>query len=288
LPATAQLSANPETPHFLADLPLLDCDGTPCVEVKIGDGKPIRLLIDSGDVDSVLDAKAATGAKLPLEPDPRAPGMGKTTVAELHLGSLALANLPFATMDVEKLTTANQLPHSAGTLAYSVFKDRILQLDFRAHRVRISDKITAGSQCTADCARFSLITIGKQGPAIVVAEGFEVNGHKITAQVDTLYTGSLLIYNDAIRGLGLEAASSRSSEIRDFPYTDGGVNMKEAYAQKEKFAGTELGGIPPTVYFPTPGVHEPDGLFDATIGLELMRDSVVSLDFHNQTISIRR
>jgi len=106
LPATAQPSANPETPHFRADLPLFDCDGTPCVEVKIGDGKPIRLLIDSGDVDSVLDAKAATGAKLPLEPDPRAPGMGKTTVAVLHLGSLALADLPFATMDVEKLTTA--------------------------------------------------------------------------------------------------------------------------------------------------------------------------------------
>ena len=126
------------------------------------------------------------------------------------------------------------------------------------------------------------------GPAIVVAEGFEVNGHKITAQVDTLYTGSLLIHNDSIRGLGLEAASSRSSEMRDFPCTDGGVKMKKAHAPKEKFAGTELGGIQPTVYFPTPGVHEPDGLFDATIGLELMRDSVVNLDFRNLTISIRR
>ena len=121
-----------------------------------------------------------------------------------------------------------------------------------------------------------------------MAEGFEVNGHKITAQVDTLYTGSLLIYNDSIRGLGLDAESSRSSEIRDFPYTDGGVKMKEAHAQQEEFGGTELGGARPTIYFPTPGVHEPDGLFDATIGLELMRDSVVNLDFRNLTISIRR
>jgi hypothetical protein len=52
----------------------------------------------------------------------------------------------------EELTTANLLPHSAGSLALPVFKDRILQLDFRRHRIRISDKITASSQCTADCA----------------------------------------------------------------------------------------------------------------------------------------
>jgi hypothetical protein len=142
---------------------LLDCDGTPCVEVKIGDGKPIRLWIDSGDVDSVLDAKVATGAKLPLEPDPRAPGMGKTMDGVLRLGRLALANLPFATMDVEKLATANQLPHSAGTPADPVFKAGFCNLDFRAHRIRISDKITAGAQCPADCARFSLITVGKLG-----------------------------------------------------------------------------------------------------------------------------
>jgi hypothetical protein len=59
-------------------------------------------------------------------------------------------------------------------------------------------------------------------------------------------------------------------------------------ADRQWQADAALGGIQPTVYFPTPGVHEPDGLFDATIGLELMPDSVVSLDFHNQTISIRR
>ena len=40
------------------------------------------------------------------------------------------------------------------------------------------------------------------------------------------------------------------------------------------------------VYFPTEAVHEPDGLFDATVGLELFRNTILTLDFHDMTISI--
>jgi hypothetical protein len=40
------------------------------------------------------------------------------------------------------------------------------------------------------------------------------------------------------------------------------------------------------VYFPTESVHEPDGLFDATVGLELFRGAIVTLDFHDMTITV--
>jgi hypothetical protein len=40
------------------------------------------------------------------------------------------------------------------------------------------------------------------------------------------------------------------------------------------------------VYFPTETVHEPDGLFDATVGLELFRDAVLTLDFRDMTIGV--
>jgi hypothetical protein len=35
-------------------------------------------------------------------------------------------------------------------------------------------------------------------------------------------------------------------------------------------------------------VHEPDRFFDATVGLELFRDSVVTLDFHDMNVSVQR
>jgi hypothetical protein len=116
-PAAAQPSANPGTPHFLADLPLLDCDGTPCVGVKIGDDEPIRLSVDSADVDSVLDATGGEAGQAAARTRSPCARHGLNDGCRAAPRSLAQANLPFAKMDVEELTTANQLPHSAGPLA---------------------------------------------------------------------------------------------------------------------------------------------------------------------------
>jgi hypothetical protein len=64
--------------------------------------------------------------------------------------------------------------------------------------------------------------------------------------------------------------------------------MKEAPAKRESFRGVPLGDGNPKVYFPTPGVHEPDGMFDATVGLELFVDAIVTLDFHNGNVFLQK
>ncbi|MGA2096391.1 MAG: hypothetical protein ABSH39_08845, partial [Candidatus Acidiferrum sp.] len=86
-------------------------------------------------------------------------------------------------------------------------------------------------------------------------------------------------------GLGEAAKTDKS---RDFPFTDGGVKMKEAPAEKESFRGLTLSGPAPLVYFPTPDVHEPDGLFDATVGLDLFYNAVLTLNFRDMTISLEK
>jgi hypothetical protein len=185
------------------------------------------------------------------------------------------------------MISQKQMPSVDGTLAYTAFKDRVVQLDFAAHKFRISEE-QAGSptKCDAGCDKISLITFGKDGPEIVVAEGFEINGKKVSAQVDTMYAGTLLIYTAAIEKLGLSAAA-KTTKMRDFPFTDGGVQMKEAAAEKESFHGIALGGTAPPVYFPAESDgHEPDGLFAGTVGLEMLAGAVVTLDFHGMTISV--
>ena len=62
--------------------------------------------------------------------------------------------------------------------------------------------------------------------------------------------------------------------------------MTVAEAQHEGFRGIILAKEGAKVYFPTETVHEPDGLFDATVGLELFRDAVLTLDFHDMTIGV--
>jgi Aspartyl protease len=289
-PIYGQAAAGTSRVKFAAEVPLLDCDGTPCVDARIGDGKMVRFGIDTGNVDSVVDSKVAeaAGLKHSEPPKPGAPsGMYRTVMRAVHLGELTLAEVPAIGMDLSDMISQKQMPRVAGTLAYPAFKDRIVQLDFTAHKLRISDVLTAPVQCAGACDTMSLIAFGKEGPPIVVADGFEINGEKVSAQVDTMYTGSLLIYTASIEKLSLSGAA-KTTDVRLFPLTDGGVNMKVAEAQSEGFGGNILVKDGAKVYFPTETVHEPDGLFDATAGLELFRDAVLTLDFHDMTIGVAK
>jgi hypothetical protein len=270
------------------EVPLLECDGTPCIDVRIGDSSVLKFGVDTGNVDSVVDAKEAKAAGLkPLHPPkPGAPSeMYPTVMPEVHIGSLTLTRVAAMGMDLSDMIKQKQMPQVAGTLAYPAFKDRIVQLDFAGHKLRISEALTATVACRRACDTISFITFGKEGPPIVVADGFEINGEKVSAQIDTMFTGSMLVYTASIEKVSLSGAAN-TTDVRLFPLTDGGVNMKFGDAQEESFRGITLAKGGAKVYFPTETVHEPDGLFDATVGLELFRDAVLTLDFHDMTIAM--
>jgi hypothetical protein len=286
-----------ETLKFAAEVTLLDCEGVPCIEARIGEGKTLKLALDTGNVSSVLDKDIADAAGLkPTKAMPAgAPaGMFITAIPAVHIGTttggageVTLREVPTLGLSLGEMIGQKQMPDVAGTLAYTAFKDRVLQIDFVAHKVRISELLTKPAECTGVCDKFSLITFGKKGPAIVVAEGFAINGKPVTAQVDTMYTGTMLVYTPSIEKLGLSDAA-KSEKTENFPFTDGGVDMKSAPANKESFHNTALGVSAPIVYFPTPDVHEPDGMFDATVGLGLFYGSVLTLDFRDKTISVSK
>lgn len=287
--ASGQKAASNKPLHWAADVPLLQCDGLPCIEARIN-GAPARLLIDTGDQASILDTAGAK--KFGVQPyKPDQPGwpenIFRATIPALAIGALKLSVVRVLTMGMAGMIAQNQMPHADGTLAYTAFKDRVLQLDFHAHRLRVSDTISSPLPCPRACDTFSFITFGKHGPPIVVAKGFSINGRAVTAQIDSLYSGSLLVYTASIDKLGFSAAA-KATKTRNFPYTDGGVKMKFAPAREESFHGIPLATSGALVYFPTPGVHEPDGLFDATVGIALFRDAVLTLDFHNMKVSVQK
>jgi hypothetical protein len=286
---SASAQSSPSGVKFLTEVPLLDCKGTPCIEARIGDGAPLKFVIDTGNVDSVIDTKIMKSADLkPLHPP--LPGgapieLIPTQIPTLHIGSMAITQVAAAGMDLTEMINQNQMPDVAGTLAYPAFKDRIIQLDFVANKFRISDVLKSPVKCVGKCDTISLITFGKEGPPIVVADGFEINTVKVTAQIDTMYTGSMLVYTASIDKLSLTGANS-TTDTRMFPLTDGGADMRVADAQQEGFQGLILAKEGAKVYFPTEAVHEPDALFDATVGLELFRDTILTLDFHDMTLSL--
>src|SRR5580698_10804414 len=112
LPAHAQsTSASYNGVKFLPEVPLLDCKGTPCIEARINDGASLKFVIDTGNVDSVLDTKIMKAADLqPLHP-PKPGGapieLIPTRIPVLHIGSMALTQVIAAGMDLTDMKFGN-------------------------------------------------------------------------------------------------------------------------------------------------------------------------------------
>jgi hypothetical protein len=264
------------------EMPLADCSGLPCVSVDLGQGRSATLMIDTGNNHGVLDIELAKSLGLELKPyvsrsGKTVDGLFTATLSEVKLGGQSLGETELLVTDVKKDVAEGIMPKSEGTLSYVSFKDRVLTLDYRRHTLSFTE---AGAAVPAPAGSGDLTypTFGRKGPPIVVASGFSVNGKPVSAQIDTLYSGSLLIYAASVDKLGL-AGEAASTKTRRFAFTDGGVDMIEGKADREAFAGKTLltsAGL----YFPTPDVHQPDGLFDGTVGAELFARHRLTLDFH--------
>jgi hypothetical protein len=94
----------------------------------------------------------------------------------------------------------------------------------------------------------------------------------------------MLIYPTAIDKLAL-GGQAAAAKTRRFPFTDGGVDMIEGKADTEAFGDKLLLSAAP-LYFATPAVHLPDGMFDGTVGAELFAGHALTLDFHADRVWI--
>ena len=268
-------------PKWEQDSPLLNCEGIPCVDAQIN-GQEVRLGLDTGNDASVFDSGAAARMHLPAPDHSSSPQ--QIQIDSVSLGKVNLENVSAIVMDLSGAIAQHQFPAVDGTIAYTAFAGRIVQLDFVHHRFKIA-RAGENTECSANnCDVFSLIDFNPEGPPVIVANGFAVNGHPITSQIDTMFTGSLLIYSTAVTKTGLMEAAKKNKE-REFAFTDGGVKMKEASADSESFHQLRLPGE--MVYFPTAEVHEPGDRFDATVGLELLRNAILTLDFKNKRIWVQ-
>jgi hypothetical protein len=280
--AHAQSAAPTDLPSF-SHAKLSMCDGLPCVDAQIG-GKHLTLGIDTGNPTSVIDLKAAQAFGLTIEPilgDDGKPmaQYQKATATDIVIGDIEFKELKFLAIDLSASLNNGTLPHIDGTLAYGAFKDRIVQLDYPTGVMNLSQPLTAPTKCPGTCGDISLITFGQHGPPIVTTTGFTVNGKPIAVQVDTMFTGTLLIYPTSVDKLGL-STEAKSEASKYFAFTDGGVDMFQSNAHQVGFGPKTLLTQAP-LYFAGPKVHLPDGLFDGTVGAALLASHKVTFDFHD-------
>jgi hypothetical protein len=263
------------------EIPFHDCRGMVCVDLPVDGSKPRTLLFDTGNVNASLMADAAQSLGWKTEPIERdgkpIPGVQRGGEHGIDFGGTKLTG-KFLVFD--RSVFGDDPPPFEGSIAYPFFKDRRVTIDYVHHTILLSD---AGAPLPG---KLELITFGKNGPPIVVGSPFTVNGKSVHAQIDTAYTGTMLIYDDAVAKLHL----SKGGTPKYFPDTDGGVNMLAAKATSLGFDKTVLDGNKPTLYFVGDGknpVHQPDNLFESTVGNALFAHSVVTLDFGSMTLDVK-
>ncbi len=270
----------------MVEIPLLDCSGLPCVDLSTASGKTVRLLIDTGEVNSYLDIKAAQALGVELQP---LRGGGDSSIAEVQqtvvpgakLGDLPLGDFPFMVLDMTPQAVApgekvERLPGD-GALAYSAFQNRLVEMDFAHHMLRISTPEADAPACPRVCSDVVIKHFGNYGPVTLTTAGFAINGQPVDVQIDTLFTGTMLIYPASVEKLGLKKeAKAKHKEF--FPFTQGGLKLAEFDGASEAFRDVPLMADAP-VYFMTSDDHAPAVQFDATIGSGLLSRAVVTFDF---------
>jgi Aspartyl protease len=265
----------------LQEARLVLCEGLPCIPARLS-GKPATLLFDTGNTNSLLDKDVARSLgvePMAVQPPDLPPGM-YLGEAQFAAGGIAIDKVQFLVVDLAPYIAEHHIPRVAGTISYGAFRDRVLQLDLRALKLRLSAPLEEKLDCQGQCATWEPLTFGRKGPPQIVAQGFEIDGKPLTAQIDTMFAGTLLIYDASIEKLGLSAAA-QTQRTKFFPFTDFGVPMREAQSKDEGFLGTKRKG---PVYFATEKVHQPDGLFDATAGVELLKNCVLTIDLHDRWV----
>jgi len=269
----------------LTQVPLLDCSGLPCVDLAAGDGKTIRLLIDLGAANSYLDAKAAQNLGLQLQPLKANDGtditqIQQTVVPGAHLGDAPLGDFPFMVLDTSEPQQNGQKAQSLpadGALTYRAFQNRMLQLDYPNHLIRISAPLAEAQACPQKCGDLAIKHVGSSGPPTLTTTGFSINGQPVEAQLDTLFSGTMLVYPGAVEKLALKK-QSKAKHKEFFPYIQGGLKLARAEGATESFYDVQLMQDAP-LYFGTSDAHVPNVQFDATVGTDLLRRGVVTFDF---------
>lgn len=286
LAGACAFAQNPKT----VELPLVDCSGLLCVEGTAGNGQPLRLALDLGGKNAYLDVKAAQ--KLGLAPSGNSP-VQQTVVPGLRLGNLPMGDFPFMVLDMTpdpsdslKKVPPKPLP-ADGALTYGAFQNRMVQVDVARRVIRISEPLDAALPCPNVCSDVVMKHFGRFGPVTLTVKGFEINGQSVDAQIDTLFTGTLLVYPGVVERLGIKKLS-KSKEKEAFPFTQDGLQLARADGVSVGFRGTTLMQDAP-VYFWAEKDEAPSATqFDATVGDAMLQEVLATFDFKGQHFWIEK
>ena len=257
------------------------------VEVKIGGKGPYSMLLDTDTDPSAIDL--ATARELGLRLDSRSfPATGGGTEANLvqltrlptvELGGVIAKDVTAGAIDLKKLSAKLERPVH-GVLGFSFLKDRIVQIDYAASKLRFY------SESPYIRIQNSPNTVNKIAVAFrydegVLIDSIFINGQKLKATLDTGSSGTFALTPEGIATLGLEEATQNGEVQKSVGY-NGEYESKSGILKSVRIGRLSIESAP-AAFWPAGSGHDKKN-FQVNIGNGFFKDYLMTFDFRGKLV----
>ena len=245
------------------------------------------MLVDTDTDPSAIDL--ATAKELGLGLDSRsyaATGGGTqaqtvqpTRLPTVELGTIVAREVAAAAIDLKKLSAKLERPIH-GVLGYSFLKDRIIQIDYPASKLRFyTESPYAGIQNQPNTV--NKIAMPFRYDNGVLIDSVFINGQKLKATLDTGSSGIVALTPEAVAILGLEDQAHDGAGEKSVGY-NGEYESKSGVLKSVRIGRLSLESAPAS-FWPAGTGHD-KAKFQVNIGNGFFKDYLVTFDFRGKIV----
>jgi hypothetical protein len=272
--------------HPIADVKFASPGSRVVVQAMLGKRGPYAMLLDTSTDLSVIDA--ALGRQLLAVADAAGAGAGtgpagtsRWDMVGLRIGHLRADTVAAEAVDLGKVSEQVGT-HLDGVLGYSFLRGRIVQIDYRRHRVRFYRESPSWSGFVSE--EFSM-TLGP-GDRIPRFTG-RIDRHDAVLLFDTGLSAAVVVFGGAIPYLKLEAAFAAATPD-SAPCDSGSACTRVGHVPSVELGQIRFADVPGVFHTPGYGLSWDRETPAATIGGALLEGVVVTLDYPHRSIRFER
>jgi len=257
------------------------------VQVKIAGKGPYSMLLDTDTDPSAIDL--ATARELGLRLDARsfpASGGGAdanlvqlTRLSTVELGDVIAKDVSAGAIDLTKLSAKLERPIH-GVLGYSFLKDRIVQIDYAASKIRFYT-VTPYIGIQNSPNTVNKIALPFRYDEGVVIDSVFINGQKLKATLDTGSSGTFALTPEAVAMLGLEEAEQKGPVEKSVGY-NGEYESKSGLLKSVRIGRLSVESAPTAFW--SPGTGHDKKNFQVNIGNGFFKDYLMTFDFRGKIV----
>ncbi len=257
------------------------------VQAKIAGKGPYTLLLDTGTDPSAIDLTVAKELGLGL--DSRSypasgggsvtQGVQLTRLSSLELGSVVARDIVAGVVELKKMAGKLERPIH-GVLGYSFLKDRIVQIDYAASKLRFYLQSPYATIANSP-NMVNIVAMPFRYENGVMIDAVFINGEKLKATLDTGSGGAFALTPEAVALLGLEDQAQNRAVEKSVGY-NGEFESKSGVLKSVRLGRLSLESAPAS-FWPTGAGHDKEK-YQVNIGNGFFKDYLMTFDFRGKIV----